>query len=141
MLIIPVLFQPTVYYIHSFKNYGLIFRVCTGSLALKRYRYRFNLDPRLSNARYSRLTLRIGTALAYTGTVSWALYVTFSWYNGIILHINVSYTKSIYAECRFNPVKIGTALNTRGLHWKIELVSLYLILNCFVMVRYFFCVL
>jgi hypothetical protein len=28
-------------------------------------------------------------------------------------------------------VKIGTALNTRGLHWKIEPVSLYHVLNCF----------
>jgi hypothetical protein len=28
-------------------------------------------------------------------------------------------------------VKIGTALNARGLHWKIEPVSLYHVLNCF----------
>jgi hypothetical protein len=28
-------------------------------------------------------------------------------------------------------VKIGTALNIRGLHWKIEPVSLYHVLNCF----------
>jgi hypothetical protein len=49
--------------------------------------------------------------------------------------------KSIYAGCRFNPVKIGTALYVRGLHWKIEPVSMNLVLNCFVTVRYFFCVL
>jgi hypothetical protein len=30
-----------------------------------------------------------------------------------------------------NTVKIGTALNVRGLHWKIEPVSLYHVLNCF----------
>jgi hypothetical protein len=29
------------------------------------------------------------------------------------------------------PVKIGTALNVRGLHWKIEPVYLYHVLNCF----------
>jgi hypothetical protein len=31
----------------------------------------------------------------------------------------------------FKPVKIGTALNIRGLHWKTEPVSLYHVLNCF----------
>jgi hypothetical protein len=31
----------------------------------------------------------------------------------------------------FKPVKIGTALNVRGLHWKNEPVSLYHVLNCF----------
>jgi hypothetical protein len=30
----------------------------------------------------------------------------------------------------FKPVKIGTALNVRGLHWKTEPVSLYHVLNC-----------
>jgi hypothetical protein len=30
-----------------------------------------------------------------------------------------------------NTVKIGTALNVRGLLWKIEPVSLYHVLNCF----------
>jgi hypothetical protein len=30
-----------------------------------------------------------------------------------------------------NTVKIGTALNVRGLHWKTEPVSLYHVLNCF----------
>jgi hypothetical protein len=44
MLIIPVLFQPTVCYIYTVLNYGLIFRVCTGSPALIGYRYRFNTD-------------------------------------------------------------------------------------------------
>jgi hypothetical protein len=34
-------------------------------------------------------------------------------------------------DALFKPVKIGTALNVRGLHWKIEPVSLYHVLNCF----------
>jgi hypothetical protein len=34
-------------------------------------------------------------------------------------------------DALFNPVKVGAALNIRGLHWKIESVSLYHILNCF----------
>jgi hypothetical protein len=34
-------------------------------------------------------------------------------------------------DALFNPVKIGMALNTRGLHWKIEPVSLYHVLNWF----------
>jgi hypothetical protein len=31
----------------------------------------------------------------------------------------------------FKPVKISTALNVRGLHWKTEPVSMYHVLNCF----------
>jgi hypothetical protein len=41
-------------------------------------------------------------------------------------------------DALFKTVKIGMALNARGFHWKIEQVSLYHVLNCFVMVRYFF---
>jgi hypothetical protein len=87
--------------------------------------------PVYSNARYSRLTLRISTAHVYTGTVSWVLYVTFCRYNGIIVHINVSYTKSIYAGCRFNPVKNRYGSERKWITLEIEPVSLYLVFKLF----------
>jgi hypothetical protein len=34
-------------------------------------------------------------------------------------------------DALFKTVKIGTNLKARGLHWKIEPVSLYHVLNCF----------
>jgi hypothetical protein len=34
-------------------------------------------------------------------------------------------------DALFKTIKISTALNARGLHWKIEPVSLYHVLNCF----------
>jgi hypothetical protein len=49
--------------------------------------------------------------------------------------------KSINAGCQFNPVKNRYGSERKGITLEFEPVSLYLVLNCFITVRYYFCVL